>query len=125
MLTRTKTADQELLSELLAPPDLGEGIEALGYWRQRHRRLPWYRRSARREAERMTIQWEQRVGAALVSRRAAAPGLLVSGGLLLARSRLGRWTQRARVVLVAGFAICAVLVAAIAAAVVDFLIHLF
>ena len=125
MLTRSKTADQELLSELLSPPDLAEGIEALGYWRHRHRRLPWYRRSARREAERMTIQWEQRVGAALVSHRTAAPGLRVSGGLLLARSRLGRWAQRARVVLVAGFAICAVLVAAIAAAVVDFLIHLF
>ena len=125
MSTRSKTSDQNLLSELLAPPDLGEGIEALGYWRQRRRRLPWYRLTARREAEHMTIRWEQRVGAALVSHRAAAPGLRISGGLLLARSRLGRWAQRVRIVLVAGLAFGAVLVAAMAVAVVDFLIHLF
>lgn len=124
-MTRSNTADQDRLSELLAPPDLGEGIEALGYWRQRRRRLPWYRRTARREAERMTIRWEQRVGAALVSHRAAPPSLRISGGLLLARSRVGRWAQRARIVLIGAFAICAVLVAAVAVAVLEFLSHLF
>jgi hypothetical protein len=123
MLTRSETADQDLVAELLAPPDLGDGIEALGYWRQRRQRLPWYRVKARREAERMTIQWEQRVGRALVGQRGAAPGLRMSGGLLLARSRLGRWAQRARIVLLTAVGICAVLVAGITVAVVEFLVH--
>jgi hypothetical protein len=124
MLTRSKTQDQKLLSELLAPPDLGDGIEALGYWRQRRRRLPWYRFSARREADRMTIQWEQRVGAALVAQRRAAPALRISGGLLLARSRFGRWADRARLVAGVGVAICAALMLYVTVAVVEFVAHL-
>src|SRR5205823_12698846 len=101
MGTGSRFADEQLLRRLLAPPDLDDGVEALGYWRARSRRLPWYRLSARREAARMTVRWEQRVGAALVARRGAPLASLLPAGLLLARTRLGRWTRRARIALVA------------------------
>jgi hypothetical protein len=35
-------------------------MEALGYWITRRRRLPFYQRSARREAERMIAFWQGR-----------------------------------------------------------------
>jgi hypothetical protein len=54
-----RTADDEVLRELNAP-DPGEAMEALGYWITRHRALPFYRRSARREAERMIAFWQGR-----------------------------------------------------------------
>jgi hypothetical protein len=123
MRTRSTPGDQKLLAEALAPPDLGDGIQSLGYWRSRRRRLPWYRVHARREAERMIVRWEQRVGAALVAQRAAAPRLRVSGGLLLAQSRLGRWARRARVTLTVALVLTAAFVAATAAAALAFLIH--
>jgi hypothetical protein len=125
MRTRSEPADQKLLAETLAPPDLGDGIESLGYWRSRRRRLPWYRRHARREAERMTIRWEQRVGAALVAQRNATPGLRVSGGLLLAKSRLGRWMRRARIALIVTVVLSAALMAGAAAAAIAVLIRAF
>jgi|SRR5436305_12241789 len=112
MRTGSRAADEQLLRSLLAPPSLDDGVEALGYWRARSRRLPWYRMSARREAARMTVRWEQRVGAALIAQRGAPPASLLSAGLLLARTRLGRWTRRARFALVATMTVAAVLVAA-------------
>src|SRR5438270_8307482 len=96
---------------MVAPPDLDDGGGALGYGRARSQRLPWYRMAARREAARMTIRWEQRVGAALLAQRNAPLAGLLSAGLLLARTRLGRWTRRARLALVATFTVAAVLVA--------------
>jgi hypothetical protein len=123
MRTRCATVDQKLLAEALAPPDLGDGIESLGYWRNRRRGLPWYRVHARREAERMILRWEQRVGAALVSQRNAAPGLRVSGGLVLVQSRLGRWVRRARITLSAVLVLTVTFVAATAAAALALLIH--
>ncbi len=59
----------------------------------------------------MTVRWEQRVGAALVAQRGAPLGSLLSAGLVLARTRLGRWTRRAWVALLATVTVAAVLVA--------------
>ena len=55
-----RSDDDRILREMLVP-DLDEAVEALGYWLQRHRRLPFYRRSARREAARMIAFWQGRV----------------------------------------------------------------
>ena len=53
------TTDDDLLGELNAP-DPAEAMEALGYWITRRRGLPFYRRSARRECERMIAFWQGR-----------------------------------------------------------------
>ncbi|HEX8854247.1 MAG TPA: hypothetical protein VF752_01505 [Thermoleophilaceae bacterium] len=75
---------------------LEERLEALAYWRQRRARLPWYRRSARREAERMVAAWEPRVRSALVlDPRAPLPVRLNAAGLVL-RTHAGRAVQRVR-----------------------------
>ena len=89
------TTDEQLLGRLLAPPDLADGVESLDFWSRRSKHLAWYRIRARREAVRMTIRWEQRVGAALVSQRRASLEARVLAGALVARTRLARWTRRA------------------------------
>ena len=89
------STDEQLLGRLLAPPALDDGVESLGYWSRRSRRLPWYRIRARREAVRMTVLWEQRVGAALVSRHRESLEARVLAGTLVARTRMARWTRRA------------------------------
>jgi hypothetical protein len=70
-MSRRESTDEQLVGRLLAPPDLDDGVEALDYWRRRSRQLPWYRIRARREAVRMTVRWERRVGAAIVSQQRA------------------------------------------------------
>src|SRR5438270_496032 len=62
MLTRLRPSDDQSLEALIAPPGLDDGLQSLGYWRERRRRLPWYRRRARREAELMALRWEGRLG---------------------------------------------------------------
>ena len=69
MRTGSRSDDDQLVRRLLAPPDLEDGVQSLGYWWGRSRRLPWYRLKARREAARMTARWEQRVRAALIAQR--------------------------------------------------------
>ena len=71
----------------------------------------------------MTIRWEQRVGAALVAQRGAPAAIRLSAGLLLARTRLGRWTRQARIALVATVTLALALVAVPAAAALAFLLH--
>jgi hypothetical protein len=95
--TGSRFLDEQLRRWLLAAPDLDDGVEALGYWRERSRRLPWYRVRARREAAEMTLRWEQRVAAALIAQRGASPASRMSAGLLVAQTRLGRWARRARI----------------------------
>lgn len=51
--------DDRVLREMLTP-NLDEALEALGYWIQRRTRLPFHRRAARREAERMIELWQAR-----------------------------------------------------------------
>jgi hypothetical protein len=115
--------DQQLLARLQAPPDLSDGIQSLAYWRERGRQLPWYRMRARREAARMTVRWEQRVRAALITQRRTPIAIRLSAGLLVARTRLRRWTRRAAIALTATVALA--LVAAPAAAAVVLLLRAF
>jgi hypothetical protein len=100
-MSRWGSTDEQLLGRLLAPPDLDDGVESLDYWSRRSRRLPWYRIHARREAMRMTVRWEERVGAALVSQHRAPLEARVFARALVARTRLARWTRRAGIVVLA------------------------
>jgi hypothetical protein len=119
--TAPLSADQQLLDRLQAPPDLSDGVQSLGYWRQRRRRLPFYRVRARREAARMTVRWEQRVRAALVTQRRTPIVIRLSAGRLVARTRLRRWARPAAVALAA--IITVALAAAPLAAAVVLLLH--
>jgi hypothetical protein len=101
MMSRWGSTDEQLLRRLLAPPALDDGVESLDYWNRRSRRLPWYRIRARREAVRMTVLWEQRVGAALVSHHRAPLETRVLAGALVARTRMGRWSRRAGIAVLA------------------------
>jgi hypothetical protein len=117
------STDEQLLGRLLAPPDLDDGVESLDYWHRRSKQLPWYRIHARREAMRMTARWEQRVGKALVSQHRAPLEALLSAGVLLARTRLARWTRRARIAVVATVTTMIVLVAVPTVAALVYLLH--
>ena len=108
-MSRWESTDEQLLGRLLAPPDLGDGVESLGFWSRRSRRLPWYRIQARREAVRMTVLWEQRVGAALVSNRRAPLEASIRAGALVARTRLARWTRRAGIAVLAAVMVVVVI----------------
>jgi hypothetical protein len=101
MRTTALSTDDRLLARLQAPPDLSEGVEALAYWRRRSERLSWYRIRARREAARMTVRWEQRVRGALISQSGVPIASRVSAGLLVARTRVRRWSRRAVIVVTA------------------------
>ena len=103
-MTLWGSTDEQLLGRLLAPPDLNDGVESLDYWSRRSRRLPWYRIRARREALRMTVRWEQRVRATLVARHRAPLEARVFAGALVVRTRLARWTRRARTAVLATMA---------------------
>ena len=46
----------------------------------------------------MTVRWEQRVAAALVSQRRVPLEARVLAGVLVARTRLARWTRRIGIV---------------------------
>ena len=115
--------DEQLLGRLLAPPDLDDGVESLDYWHRRCRRLSWWRIRARREAVRMTIRWEQRVGAALVSQQWTPLALRSSAAVLVARTRLTRWTRRAAIAVLAIVMTVVVFAAVQIAAALIFLLH--
>jgi hypothetical protein len=51
--------DDRVIREMLAP-NLDDALYALGFWLRRHSRLPFYRRAARREAERSIAFWRDR-----------------------------------------------------------------
>ena len=96
-----RSRDEQLLGRLLAPPDLDDGAGSLDYCHRRSRRLSWWRVRARREAVRMTIRWEQRVGAAVVSQQWTPLQARTSAAVLVARTRLARWTRRAGIAVLA------------------------
>ncbi len=117
------STDEQLLGRLLAPPDLDDGVGSLDYWHRRCRKLSWWRIRARREAVRMTIRWEERVGAAVVSQHWTPLDARASAAVLLARTRLARWIRRAGVAVLA-LVITVVLFAAVqVAAGLVFLLH--
>jgi hypothetical protein len=121
MATASLPGDDELLARLQAPPDLGDGVESLAYWRRRRERLPWYRLAARREAARMVMVWERRVRAALLRQRGVPLAPRLRGALLIAGVRLRRWVRRAGFVLVTA---AVVFVLAPAVVVLDLLLRL-
>ena len=51
--------DDRVIREMLAP-NLDDALYALGFWLRRHSQLPFYRRAARREAERSIAFWRDR-----------------------------------------------------------------
>lgn len=123
LMSILRSTDEQLVRQLLAPPELDDGVESLDYWHRRGRHLPWYRFAARREAVRMTTLWERRVGAAALSQRQASLEARVSAGALVARTRLGRWTRRATVAIMATLTTVFVLVTVVSVAVLSAVLH--
>ncbi len=117
-MTRQRSKDEELIGRLVAPADLDDSVESLDYWRRRRQQLPWYRFRARREAMRMIVRWEQRVGAAIVSQHRVPLDVRVSAGVLVARTRMARWARRVGIaVLASAMTVVALLTVLVAAAV--------
>ena len=84
--SRTWHADQgPEVSELLRPRP-AETLDALGYWIDRRRRLPFYRLSDRREAEQMIRVWQERA----VHDVPAAPLEALTSGRVIAVGGAGR-----------------------------------
>ena len=71
----------------------------------------------------MTARWEKRVGAALFSQHPAPLEARLSAGVLLARTRLARWTRRAEIAALAAVTTVVVLVAVPAVAGLVYLLH--
>jgi hypothetical protein len=63
-LVVSRHADELLLEKMLAPPPLEQARSSLEFWRQRRRRLPFFRLAERREADEMIRRWRARVEAA-------------------------------------------------------------
>jgi hypothetical protein len=123
-MSALRPTDDQLVRKLLAPPELDDGVESLGYWHRRGRRLPWYRFGARREAVRMTALWERRVGAAVLSQeQRASLDARLSAGALVARTRVGRWMRRARFAVLATMTSVFVVVTVVTVALLSALAH--
>jgi hypothetical protein len=79
--------------------DFDDALATLEYWRDRRARLPWHRRSARREADAMIDAWERRIRWAVLLDRTLPVVQRLDGGLLALRTRGGivarRWRHRA------------------------------
>jgi len=71
----------------------------------------------------MTILWEQRVGAALVSQSWTPLELRSSAAVLVARTRLSRWTRRAGIAVLAVLMTVVVVAAVQIAAALEYLLH--
>jgi hypothetical protein len=70
-----RSEDDRVIREMLAP-NLDDALYALGFWVRRHRRLPFYHRAARREAERSITFWQSRA----ISDASRSPVALVISG---------------------------------------------
>jgi hypothetical protein len=84
---------------------LHDSVESLVYWRRRRSRLPWYRRSARREASRMVVAWERRLRAAAMRPGGTPLSERMEAGLAVARSAGTRWARRLGVLALAMMAL--------------------
>ena len=63
----------------------------------------------------MTVRWEQRIRAALIAQRGVPAAIRLSAGLAVAQTRLGRWTRRARIVLLRTVAVVVTVLVALVA----------
>lgn len=95
--------------------DPSETMEALGFWVDRRRRLPFYRLAARREADQMIRTWQGRAVSDLpqASLAALSGGTAVGLGGQLVRYHTGRWLARSARLMVAWTAVLVLLVYAI------------
>jgi hypothetical protein len=75
-----RSDDDRVIREMLAP-NLDDALHALGFWLQRHTQLPFYRRAARREAERSIAFWRERA----IADASRSPGALFSSGRTVVR----------------------------------------
>jgi hypothetical protein len=91
--------DLVLIERMLAPPPLEDARSSLEFWQRRRRKLPLYRRAARREAKEMTVRWQETVRAAEQAEFEATP----LGRLLAVLGISGLWLQRARLAKNAAF----------------------
>ena len=71
----------------------------------------------------MTIRWEQRVGAAVVSQQWTPLEARTSAAVLVARTRLARWTRRAGIAVLAMVMTVVVVAAIQIAAALTYLLH--
>ena len=63
----------------------------------------------------MTVRWEQRVRAALIAQRGVPAAIRMSASLAVAQTRLGRWTRRARIVVLTTVAVVVTVLVALVA----------
>jgi hypothetical protein len=101
ILTRWRRSTERRKFSGVQHASLQDAVESLSYWRSRRARLPWYRRSARREAAQMMLRWERRVRAAVVRQTDAPPAARIAAARLVACTYLARWGRRAGIAFVA------------------------
>jgi hypothetical protein len=84
---------QSALPTLASPVDtsLEDAREALAYWRDRHSRLPWHRRAARREAREMVSRSRARIVRAHLDRVGLGSLAAVAEPHLRQRRLYARW----------------------------------
>ena len=75
-----RSDDDRVIREMLAP-NLDDALYALGFWLQRHTQLPFYRRAARREAERSIAFWRERA----IADASRSPAALFGSGRTVVR----------------------------------------
>jgi hypothetical protein len=83
--------DDRVIREMLAP-NLDDALYALGFWLRRHSQLPFYRRAARREAERSIAFWRERA----IADASRSPAALLWSGRTVARVMRLAFTYHAR-----------------------------
>jgi len=83
--------DDRVIREMLAP-NLDDALYALGFWLRRRTQLPFYRRAARREAERSIAFWRDRA----IADASRSPGALFCSGRTVVRVMRLTFTYHAR-----------------------------
>jgi hypothetical protein len=86
-----RSDDDRVIREMLAP-NLDDALYALGFWLRRHTQLPFYRRAARREAERSIAFWRNRA----IADASRSPGALFGSGRTFVRVMRLTFTYHAR-----------------------------
>jgi hypothetical protein len=86
-----RSDDDRVIREMLAP-NLDDALQALGFWLARHAQLPFYRRAARREAERSIAFWRERA----IADASRSPAALFGSGRTVVRVMRLSLTYHAR-----------------------------
>ena len=86
-----RSDDDRVIREMLAP-NLDDALYALGFWLRRRTQLPFYRRAARREAERSIAFWRERA----IADASRSPGALLWSGRTVVRVMRLTFTYHAR-----------------------------